>query len=71
MRAAAVQINSTDDYERNLRVAEALVRDAAADGAELVVLPEKWTTLGPPEAHRGRRRAPARPGARRGGNVGP
>jgi len=49
MRAAAVQINSTDDYERNLRVAEALVRDAAAHGAELVVLPEKWTTLGPPE----------------------
>jgi len=50
MRAAAVQINSTDDYERNLRVAETLVRDAAAAGAEFVVLPEKWTTLGPPEA---------------------
>ena len=32
--------------------AERLVRDAAADGAELVVLPEKWTLLGPPEALR-------------------
>ena len=52
MRAAAVQLNSTDDYERNLRAAEALVRDAAADGAEIVVLPEKWTLLGPPESLR-------------------
>ena len=52
MRVAAVQLNSTDDYERNLRVAEALVRDAAADGAELVVLPEKWTLLGPPDSLR-------------------
>jgi predicted amidohydrolase len=49
MRAAAVQLNSTDDYNRNLRVAERLVREAADDGAELVVLPEKWTALGPPE----------------------
>jgi predicted amidohydrolase len=52
MRAAAVQLNSTDDYERNLEVAERLVRDAAADGAELVVLPEKWTVLGPPDVLR-------------------
>jgi deaminated glutathione amidase len=50
MRAAAVQLNSTDAYDRNLEVAERLVRAAAADGAELVVLPEKWTVLGPPEA---------------------
>ncbi len=50
MRAAAVQLNSTDEYERNLEVAERLVRTAAAAGAELVVLPEKWTILGPPEA---------------------
>ena len=47
MRAAAVQLNSTDEYDRNLQVAERLVREAAADGAELVVLPEKWTVLGP------------------------
>src|SRR6188472_4155430 len=52
MRAAAVQLNSTDEYDRNLEVAERLVRGAAADGAELVVLPEKWTILGPPEAIR-------------------
>jgi predicted amidohydrolase len=52
MRAAAVQLNSTDDHQRNLEVAERLVRDAAADGADLVVLPEKWTILGPPEALR-------------------
>src|SRR3954451_6495010 len=52
MRAAAVQLNSTDEYDRNLEVAERLVRGAAADGAELVVLPEKWTVLGPPDAIR-------------------
>src|SRR5918994_879244 len=52
MRAAAVQLNSTGDYERNLEVAERLVRDAAADGAELVVLPEKWTALGDAETLR-------------------
>jgi deaminated glutathione amidase len=52
MRAAAVQLNSTDHYERNLEVAERLVRAAATDGAELVVLPEKWTVLGPPESIR-------------------
>src|SRR5687767_1157444 len=53
MRAAVVQLNSTDEYDRNLQVAEQLVRAAADDGAELVVLPEKWTVLGPPEALRG------------------
>jgi predicted amidohydrolase len=52
MRAAAVQLNSTDDHDRNLAVAERLVRDAAADGADLVVLPEKWTALGSPEVLR-------------------
>jgi predicted amidohydrolase len=52
MRAAAVQLNSTDEYDRNLEVAERLVRGAAAEGAELVLLPEKWTVLGPPEALR-------------------
>jgi predicted amidohydrolase len=52
VRAAAVQLNSTDEVDRNLEVAERLVRAAAADGAELVVLPEKWTALGAPEAIR-------------------
>lgn len=49
MRAAVIQLNATEDYERNLSVAERLVREAAADGADLVALPEKWTYLGPPE----------------------
>jgi predicted amidohydrolase len=52
MRAAAVQLNSTDDFDRNLEVAGRLVRAAASDGANLVVLPEKWTVLGAPEAIR-------------------
>ena len=46
MRAAAVQLNSTADVARNVEVAERLVRAAAADGAELVGLPEKWNLLG-------------------------
>ena len=45
MRAAAVQLNSTGEKDRNLEVAERLVRAAAADGAELVALPEKWNLL--------------------------
>jgi predicted amidohydrolase len=49
VRAAAVQLNSTDDTERNLQTADRLVRDAVGRGAELVVLPEKWTVLGTAE----------------------
>ncbi len=45
MRAAAIQLNSTNDKDRNLEVAERLVRSAVADGAELVALPEKWNLL--------------------------
>jgi len=45
LRVAAVQLNSTDEKSRNLAVAERLVREAAADGAELVALPEKWNLL--------------------------
>ncbi len=46
MRAAAVQLNATDDTDRNLERADRLVRQAAAAGADLVALPEKWTVLG-------------------------
>ena len=49
MRAAAVQLTSTADRERNLATADRLTRAAAAAGAELVVLPEKWSVLGTPE----------------------
>jgi deaminated glutathione amidase len=46
VRAAAVQLNATPDKARNLQTADRLVRRAAADGASLVVLPEKWSLLG-------------------------
>jgi len=46
MRAGAVQLNSTEDTDRNLERADRLVREAASRGAELVVLPEKWSVLG-------------------------
>jgi deaminated glutathione amidase len=49
MRAAAVQLNSTADKARNLEVAEHLVREAAADGATLIALPERWHLLGDSE----------------------
>jgi len=45
LRAAVVQLNSTSDKDRNLAVAESLVRAAAAEGADLVALPEKWNLL--------------------------
>jgi predicted amidohydrolase len=48
-RAAAIQLNSTDDAERNRASAERLVREAAERGARLVVLPEKWNRLCEPE----------------------
>ena len=49
MRAAVVQLTSTPDRDRNLQTADRLVRAAAAAGAELVVLPEKWPALGTAE----------------------
>jgi predicted amidohydrolase len=49
VRAGAVQLNSTDDTERNLATADRLVREAAGRGAQLVVLPEKWSVLGTSE----------------------
>jgi deaminated glutathione amidase len=46
VRAAAVQLSSTEDKDRNLEAADRLTREAAADGADLVVLPEKFNVLG-------------------------
>jgi deaminated glutathione amidase len=46
MRAAAVQLNSTQDRDRNLATAERLTRAAAADGAALVLLPERADVRG-------------------------
>jgi len=45
VRAAAVQLNSNGDKDRNLAAAERQVRAAAADGAEFIALPEKWNLL--------------------------
>jgi predicted amidohydrolase len=47
--AASVQLTATADRDRNLATADRLTRAAAAAGAELVVLPEKWSVLGTPE----------------------
>jgi predicted amidohydrolase len=49
MRAAAIQLNSTADVDANLEAAERQLRAAAGDGAELLVLPEKWSLLGSAE----------------------
>jgi predicted amidohydrolase len=46
MRAAAIQLNSNENKERNLESANELTRAAAADGAQLIVLPEKFNVLG-------------------------
>ncbi len=46
MRVAAVQLNSTADQVANMAHADRLTRAAAADGAKLIVLPEKWTAMG-------------------------
>ncbi|HXP99229.1 MAG TPA: carbon-nitrogen hydrolase family protein [Solirubrobacteraceae bacterium] len=49
MKAAAIQLGSGADVEANIVAADELVRAAAAEGATLVVLPEKWTVMGSPE----------------------
>jgi predicted amidohydrolase len=46
LKVAAVQLNSTADPAANLAVVDRLTRAAAADGARLIVLPEKWTAIG-------------------------
>ena len=49
MRAAAIQLNSNAEKDRNLEIADSLLREAAGDGARLIVLPEKFNVLGSPE----------------------
>jgi predicted amidohydrolase len=46
LRVACVQLTSGPDKARNLERAEALVARAAAGGADVVVLPEKWNGIG-------------------------
>jgi predicted amidohydrolase len=49
LRVSCVQLTSREDKAANLETAERLVARAAAEGAELVVLPEKWNGIGAPE----------------------
>lgn len=49
MKAAVVQLNSKADVDANIEAADRLVRAAVADGASLIVLPEKWSVLGSAE----------------------
>jgi predicted amidohydrolase len=51
LRVALVQINSRADKEVNYRKAEELIDEAAARGAQFVVLPEYVNYLGPKEGH--------------------
>jgi predicted amidohydrolase len=51
MRAAAVQLDSNADRNRNLADAEDLVRAAAANGATLVALPERFDLRGTPDEY--------------------
>jgi predicted amidohydrolase len=46
VKVAAVQLNATADLAANMDDADRLTRAAAADGAQLIVLPEKWTAIG-------------------------
>ena len=52
IRLGCVQMTSRADKAANLERAEALVAAAAAQGAEVVVLPEKWNGIGTPEQYR-------------------
>jgi len=49
LKVAAVQLNANADRAANLAAADRLTRAAAADGARLIVLPEKWTAMGSDE----------------------
>ena len=46
IRIACVQMTSRADKSANLQKAERLVAQAAATGADVVVLPEKWNAIG-------------------------
>jgi predicted amidohydrolase len=52
LRVACVQLNAVNEKDDNLERAERLVAQAAATGADLVMLPEKWTGIGPPDLSR-------------------
>src|ERR1700722_12580930 len=45
MKISAIQMNSQDDKAQNCDEAERLIRAAAAEGADLIVLPEYFACL--------------------------
>jgi deaminated glutathione amidase len=49
LRVACVQLNASDSKADNIERAGRLVARAASTGADLVVLPEKWNGIGPPD----------------------
>ena len=50
--AAVIQMSSTPEKAENFRVAESLIREAVAAGADLVALPELWSCHGLEKAYR-------------------
>lgn len=51
-KVAAIQMISTPDVEENMVSAERLIAEAAAQGAELVLLPEYWSSIGRTDAEK-------------------
>lgn len=51
LRIGLIQMNSRSDKAQNLAVAERLIAEAAAQGAEVIALPEYVNFLGPRELH--------------------
>jgi len=60
MRVAAIQMNSGADVSANLRLADQLLADAAADGCTLAVLPENFALM--PERGRDKAKISEAPG---------
>ena len=52
LHAAAIQLNSQGDLEANLAIVARLVDRAAADGAQIVVVPENFAYFGPERLRR-------------------
>jgi predicted amidohydrolase len=46
MKIAAIQLAASDNVERNVNTAEALIDEAVSKGAQVVALPETWTCIG-------------------------
>ena len=60
MRVAAIQMNSGANVDDNLRLADKLLGDAAADGCKLAVLPENFALM--PARGRDKAKAAEEPG---------